>query len=398
MQNFWIPILKHPSKQNKNLNFLLFFYKIFLLTAFFMPVKFVFMGIFYVAILPYTLHYIFISSYGKRFLRSSSKNLLFQLIMLLFLYCFAYSLIISNNFKILLRIFSTIVFFLATLIFCKHEKKPLTFFNTLALIALISAIISCALHYFTEGGFLVNTLNRLYPIGQLHNPINGVAAYSLMAIICLHLLLTPKLPLKPLYITSFLCFLFLIIASMSRTPLLSLILGCSVIVLGNFFQHSKKHLFITLIILAIMSVAALYALSFERVFEVLMDRGISFRDVIWQDAIGRIIANPLGYGTWNHENLFANLTFHPHNMFLAIAYYYGIAGLLIFTLIIALITINTFHKKNILGIAILCFIVSTIFFDTHIPFRSPSDLWLIFWLPLVGLMAQQNKSISLKAL
>jgi O-antigen ligase len=146
----------------------------------------------------------------------------------------------------------------------------------------------------------------------------------------------------------------------SRVSMLALILA---FLSGSFLVLRKKDLLSKTVMLAVAMLFLIFVLQFFMQFEVLKLRLLSSikegdlggRDVIWQAIMPLIKENPIfGVGTIGYEsysiNTFGRFT-SPHNVILEILCYTGITGLIIYSLFLYRLFLNSllvFRRKNLL--------------------------------------------------
>lgn len=166
---------------------------------------------------------------------------------------------------------------------------------------------------------------------------------------------------------------FVAVVFQSRSTLISLFLF--LFCYGVMHAHRRQ---ILLIILGLVTVAFLTG-----VHEVFLERGISYRGAIWQDALGRIgrDCNWLtGCGSGG-SHLFAGQFLNPHSGYVATVYHHGVASLIaLFVLMYQVFSKGIKEKSPYL-------LLSTVGWGGAIAssagfIDSPQPQWIYLWIPV----------------
>lgn len=282
------------------------------------------------------------------------------------------------------------VFFLSIIVFYLFQKRknvPLI----LSYVILISASASGALFLFD---FYEprnwNFARRLLGHGSLSNSIWVGAAYGFAAIISINLFLHEKW-LK--YQITALCLgiipFIIMLATQSRGPLAAF---AAALIFSLFSYRNKRALLLT--VLGLICVTFIFFHHSESIDQTrLLKSGDSYRIAIWSNAIDEIIKAPfIGHGiSADSENHFQNRTFdHFHNVYLTLAFHTGIIGLLLFLPLILYPLFSFKNGETRLLKSMLIFGMVYMVFNASRLFTSPKEIWLIFWVPLLFLWANNK--------
>lgn len=143
-----------------------------------------------------------------------------------------------------------------------------------------------------------------------------------------------------------------------------------------------------LVLPALLAVAALVGMAAEAdwLLREMLARADSYRLMIWEITWDAVQSRPLfGYGLAAEFPLPEPFS-HPHNLYLAALYYGGIVGaVLLFALwasLAARVTTGVRPPDRMLVLCLLVHIVVSGMSDLGQIFKSPSEQWLIIWLPV----------------
>ena len=242
----------------------------------------------------------------------------------------------------------------------------------------IAALVSIVNFYGLQGESL---LARLAGIGEISHPILG--AYVVGSAVLFLLYEPPRQRgLQLLWLVALACLGAFTMLSQSRGALLALVL--TVIMAPLWFRDRHSRVFSMLAVVA--TGLALYA-----VYDVIAQRGSSYRPEIFHAVVDMIAAHPwtgLGLGA-AYDVSAAGMHFdHTHNMFTHVAVEMGLPGMLLWAMV-WLLTLGeiirargTLFGKILLGLWVYSTLAMQ--FDAASLTGTPRAEWFISWLP-VGL-------------
>ncbi len=148
-----------------------------------------------------------------------------------------------------------------------------------------------------------------------------------------------------------------------------------------FFVYEFRDKFkVKEIVFIVFLVLLLFFVFHEPLYNKLLDRGSSERLDIWIDVIKQMTDKEcfiFGCGK-SDPYKFIGWIDNPHGLFASALYYYGIIGLLLFLLFLAVCFINL---KGFYRAWFVAFLAYGVF--THVELiEKPSVIWIYFWLPL----------------
>lgn len=357
--------------------------------------------IFYVLTTPSMLYYLYMNPKFFNQILDKYKFLLF-----LFAYLVIHSIYMMHEMETYLfikgvrNICATFLFTIVSLIFFDQSdvKVKNMFFYCLCIVGIIFTIVSFVKYFYLQQ-FLTSI--RLVPFGFARHEILGASLYGMIGLISLHsMFITNNLLYKLFYSSLSILILILILLTFSRGPIIAYGLCCVATIIIDSQNHYKTfiYLFITLILLTVtLFVISLYTDIILTYLSHLIDRGTSFRIVLWKLTISKIIDKPiLGYGI---RNIFISEVpggYSPHNVYLSTAYYFGIPTLLMLITIMVksiakpLLNIEKGCYAKLIIILFLHAILSTMTDHGQLA-RGNTPIWVIFWLPICMALAYNNK-------
>ncbi|WHH51590.1 O-antigen ligase family protein [Pseudomonas sp. Ap32] len=224
-------------------------------------------------------------------------------------------------------------------------------------------------------------LVRLAGIGEISHPILG--AYVIGAAVLLMLYEPPRQRgLQLLWLAALACLGAFAMLSQSRGAILALVI--TVVMAPLWFRDRHSRVFSVLALLAT-------GLAFLAVYDLIAQRGSSFRPEIFHAVVEMIAAHPwagLGLGADYKVSAVGMHFDHTHNMFTHVAVEVGLPGMLLWVMV-WLFTLGEIVRARgtLLGKVLLGFwVYSTLAmqFDAASLTGTPRAEWFISWLP-VGL-------------
>ncbi|MGN8249687.1 O-antigen ligase family protein [Pseudomonas sp. SMV7] len=242
----------------------------------------------------------------------------------------------------------------------------------------VAALVSVIHFYGMQGQPL---LARLQGIGEISHPILG--AYVIGSAVLFLLYLPPRQRgLQLLWLAALACLGAFAMLSQSRGAVLALVL--TVILAPLWFRDRHSRVFSIL-------AATATGLAFYLAYDLIAQRGSSYRPEIFHAVIDMIAAHPwtgLGLGAAYDVSAVGRHFDHTHNMFTHIAVEIGLPGMLLWVLV-WLYTLgeivrarDTLFGKILLGFWVYSTLAMQ--FDAASLTGTPRAEWFISWLP-VGL-------------
>lgn len=242
----------------------------------------------------------------------------------------------------------------------------------------IAALVSIIKFYGVQR---VPLLFRLAGIGEISHPILG--AYVIGSAVLLMLYEPPRRRgLQVLWLAALACLGAFAMLSQSRGAVLALVI--TVVMAPLWFRDRHSRVFSVLALLAT-------GLAFLAVYDVIAQRGSSYRPEIFHAVVQMIAAHPwtgLGLGAAYEVSAVGMHFDHTHNMFTHVAVEMGLPGMLLWVMV-WLFTLGEIVRARgtLLGKVLLGFwVYSTLAmqFDAASLTGTPRAEWFISWLP-VGL-------------
>jgi O-antigen ligase len=293
----------------------------------------------------------------------------------------------------------TAVFLLSTVTFFVYADKNFIhkFFFIFIILVGICAIISLGLYYFYP-----QTDPRLSPIGRASNQILGALVYGIAGIVSLYIYnISIGIKQKTICITIITIIGAMILLTLSRTPIFAYIfsmgLGVALYSKSLTALFYKVAIFLCALVLLITIIHPLQDILYNY-FKPLILRGDSYRFQLWQEAIKGIIEHPL-LGNGMQARLTPLVSspdaYNAHNIYLATFFHIGILGGVFFlyligkSLLMATKMALPGEPKIIMVFLLLIFGLISGITDHSQLVKSPSPLWLILWLP-IGMVIANN--------
>ena len=278
-----------------------------------------------------------------------------------------------------------------------HLYQQTTIERTLLLAATIWAgfgLIELYNVYYQQG---LPISSRIVGSGSLSNTLLTSHVYGAFAtFIASHYLASTKYHrYQAFYLVIFLSLILFIIQTHSRTPLLAMVavFGCLL-----FKHRNKKVIYVTSLLLASFSIYTLFN------YDLLIQRGFSYRPEIWLTALNDIQNKPFfGHGIGSKMSLFIpslNKAFSDsHNIHIGLTYQLGLAGLVIwlalFVYLFRLYLKNTHNVLIATGFPMFIYGITAGMTEGGSFFSRPKEVWFLIWLPIAIMVAadvyQQDK-------
>ena len=363
---------------------------LFLGTAVLQPNDDLFRFVYFAGILPLTI-YLYWCNRGHE--QPLLRSLIPGVALLLFLFTSViWSSHVTESVGRYFRWFLETVIFFAAVAWCGREvrRKNLAFGRYLHMIVVAAVISSVGLYLYQS-----NYPQRLEGIGLLGHPILGSSVLiSLWALGTLDRKMYANRWLW-LLISSGVAVMTYVYLSQSRGPLLAL---CGFILCLIVFLLLKKrntlYWGLGLLVLLLGSVAGA---TETQLFASMIERGTSYRLEIWSTIIGQWrgfwlqgvgIATPFSASDAGQivRAVTGQPIAHPHNLLIAIWFFAGVPGMLLFLgfifYVLKRMVAGLVSPWRGLGVAILLVTLALCFTDTYRLISSPRPIWIIFWLPL----------------
>jgi O-antigen ligase len=198
-------------------------------------------------------------------------------------------------------------------------------FTSMAWVSVLGLIIYMFIQHYP----LIYPPIRLGGIGDIYNPIIVGSTYGMLLIVLYyHVIPQKRLWMNIVYVFLSVIIFAAIILTQSRGPLLALLLSFGI---GSLLTRDLKMI---AVIFCIMVVSTILIINKDKlVYDLIIERGMSYRDEIFMCSLRKILERPLlGFGIFSEfkcpistgENIE-----HPHNLYLATWLYGGLVGLIL---------------------------------------------------------------------
>ncbi len=230
---------------------------------------------------------------------------------------------------------------------------------------------------------------RMFSLGQFMHPNSLGVAFGLLAVMAAGFMFTagPAWE-KSGFVVIGLIFAAVVLLSQSRNALLSA--GAGLFIL---FAYYARHGYWRYILILAVAGAGLLLVAGLPVLERLQSAGLPYRIDMWKIALEQIQSAWLfGHGICSAISLAVReMTFnHPHNVYLATAWYSGLIGLSLFLWLLARALSDAWfalrHKGEPLYLALIITCALAFLPDFHSLISRPREVWFYFWFP-VGMAA-----------
>lgn len=254
---------------------------------------------------------------------------------------------------------------------------------------------------------LLTELGRMQGAGAIWNELVAGNAYALAAVATVHyLIVAPQRPqlLKSFEKLLFLVLLLCLVVGVYFTGSRSSGLAAVFVILLMLYMHieAKRRLqYRILVILVAGGAFLMISLLAPEYFSVLYERGLSFRPDIWSYVIEETAPHWLfGQGYHSEADIPIHngsvLVGHAHSLYLSVYRFSGLLGLgtlviLLFLTIARKIRGNNAWKEDVtLWIFLFALLVCVV--NGSYPIDRPGWIWLVFWIPLVLILAHPDQS------
>lgn len=239
--------------------------------------------------------------------------------------------------------------------------------------------------------FLQGNEPRLLGYGALFNPLLTSHVYGFFLAMAIAALLCAREGFAIALVVATLVLAAVILATGSRTPLLGI--GATMLWLAVLAGGRRG-----LIALAITAVAALFIVTLFP--DLLGSRGLSYRPEIWREAVHQIAEHPLlGHG-FDHpmEILVQGLDLairDPHNMILAVLYYEGVVGLVLWLWLYGAALVTCWRQRHDAAVLIcsatLIYGLAASMTEGGAFLARPREHWFLIWIPFALLAAASSR-------
>lgn len=296
-----------------------------------------------------------------------------------------------------IRYFTTLIlFFIATISISVNSKR---FFSKiifgLCLIALVASIFYIISFYSSHRFPLVRVRG---PITYTRNPNQAAMYFGFVAILALYSrLFSQNRWHKVFYWVVFLTLSVYLLLSQSRGALLAFFLST---ILGLALEKRWWEIAIIIAICAVL----IFLVEIRDIGVITnQKRGFGNRPDIWLVTLKRISQAPLigeGYFTDVHIQTTKYLESSPHNLLLLVMLKSGLVGggLLIVAISAALAKSYKYFidSGNWIYLCIFAYFLICMTFDSVYLLYKPSLAWLIFWMPVAFIAAEEIRDIHLR--
>lgn len=238
---------------------------------------------------------------------------------------------------------------------------------------------------------------RLIGYGPLYNPLRSghqFGAFLIMAAWCVACAPVRQTQRWLAALAALIVF-WAILLTDSRAPLIAVAATALLAILGMATPRYRWHYLVTLGVIASLSLA-LFGTR-------LAVRGLSLRPELWQLALTQAAAHPwLGVGLGGQFMATASngqTYLDTHNVFLALLYYGGAIGLLLFLGMLAVTFRTAWRDRHRLPLCALAaslqlFGIATLQFDGGSQISRPNEFWLLYWLPIALTLYAQRQPLK----
>ncbi|HEX3885626.1 MAG TPA: O-antigen ligase family protein [Stellaceae bacterium] len=280
--------------------------------------------------------------------------------------------------KFALAAVCTTLFFIALVVSTREVPEMIRYCMTVIIVvSACNAALSIILFFGQYIPYLPPAGARLNGWAETYNSILGALVISIGYLAALDRLIRERRNRFANCLSAILCFTFVALTG-SRGPLLSLLAATVVLMWGSVSR------FITTLVILAMAGATL-GVSAPSFVQDLLSRP-SHRVPIWEFTLGRIAEHPwIGHGLAAYLGMSAEFTF-PHSLYLSALFYGGLVGFFLLTAVILQVTWGLLKLTRASGQPLLLALWMSALCggltDLGQVTEGPSELWLVFWLPL----------------
>lgn len=254
------------------------------------------------------------------------------------------------------------------------------------LLATATTIAACAAVYTIaidwHNGSLQQIDYRLVGYGALYNALKSGHLFGAFAVIGAWCAIAQRSLRTMGFITCATCLLAVLLTG-SRAPCLAMLTVAAWNIFG-FYRGRSRYL----ALLALAIVASILAAIF---WHKLSERGLSLRPEVWSISLKLARAHPwfgagLGSGLDIPMSIGDNL-YDTHNVFIAVFYYGGAVGLLLFALTFIFCLLGAWRRRRQspifpLATALQLYGLATLQFDGGSLLGRPTEYWVLYWVPM----------------
>lgn len=170
----------------------------------------------------------------------------------------------------------------------------------------------------------------------------------------------------------------------------SALVGLGLFFAAYIYQRKNSPWLISGLIGAV--IIAIFSLGAD---DILANRGLSYRPLIWEDALRRLMDDcDILWGCGKDDYLFAGQFPHPHSGYVSVFYQSGALGALAFIIFAGIFFFKSLRDGcRWLPIALIGW--GALLTTSNGMFTSPSHpLWIYFWLPTIMCLIESRRSTS----
>jgi len=242
-----------------------------------------------------------------------------------------------------------------------------------------NAVLSIVMFLTRHGGS-----DRLQGFGETRNAILGASIMGLCTIMALGRAMRGG-RWWPLWAGSVPVYLFFVVLTNSRGPLLALVISCLVLLPR---RRVRTYLAGAAMVAVVgVGIVLLAPAVVDTAIQRIQDRGTSYRLEIWQASIAEIWHRPLlGHGITATLRIQGEFGHHPHDLYLSALFYTGLVGLLLLLAGLGWILRDLLKRPDSVDrrtcLALLVHLVLSGATDLSQITKGPGELWYIVWLPI----------------
>lgn len=182
----------------------------------------------------------------------------------------------------------------------------------------------------------------------------------------------------------------------ARTSWVACAIGAGVLALLLTEGRARWRLIVTTAI----GVLAVLVFGFSALVYEVTQRGLTHRDEIWVSALSRLAGHWwFGHGAGTPLGLVpiaegSNIVQNTHSLYIEVLFQFGLVGLVLLLMIMALAAWRLFQDRSSLAVfwlAILAAMSAVMLVELRSFVSSPNLVWIWFWLPLGGALAIEMK-------